>query len=102
MSIKLNTLIYLEKNLIIWTVLSKFAVMMSTALRNSKWLERDSHMMEILVAIIETSHCTIPMTKPGPKQKVKDIPGWKQYVEPFRSDAMFWHSIWLSSGKPNT
>ena len=42
------------------------------------------------------------MTKPGPKQKVKDIPGCKPYVEPFRSDAMFWHSIWLSSGKPNT
>ena len=24
------------------------------------------------------------------------------HVEPYRSDAMFWHSVWLSSGKPNS
>ena len=28
--------------------------------------------------------------------------GWKEHVEPFRSDAKFWHSVWLSMGRPNT
>ena len=66
--------------------------------------ERDSHVLDLLVAMIESSHCAIPLTKPGQnkEKRVKNIPGWKQHVEPFRSDSMFWHSIWLSSGRPTS
>ena len=28
------------------------------------------------------------------------ISGWNEYVKPFREDAKFWHSIWVSLGKP--
>ena len=64
-------------------------------------LERDGHVLDLLTAMIESSHKTIPLTKPRKSLKGrKNIPGWKAHVEPFRQDAMFWHSVWLSSGKP--
>ena len=28
-------------------------------------------------------------------------PGWNQYVKPFRDDSLFWHSVWVSAGRPN-
>ena len=30
------------------------------------------------------------------------MPGWKEQVAPQREAAIFWHSIWLSAGRPNT
>ena len=30
----------------------------------------------------------------------KNIPGWTATVKPFKEDAMFWKSIWVSLGKP--
>ena len=32
----------------------------------------------------------------------KVVPGWSEAVKPFRDDAMFWHVVWKSSGKPLT
>ena len=34
------------------------------------------------------------------RKKYKVIPGWNDLVKPFKEDAMFWHSIWISAGKP--
>jgi hypothetical protein len=60
-------------------------------------------MLDLLSAMIESSHIAIPLTKSSGKiRKKKNLPGWKEYVEPFRSDAMFWHSVWLSLGRSNT
>ena len=33
------------------------------------------------------------------RKKYKVIPGWNDLVKPFKEDAMFWHSIWISAGK---
>ena len=30
-----------------------------------------------------------------------NIPGWTENVQPFRELAIFWHSTWVSAGKPN-
>ena len=30
----------------------------------------------------------------------KAIPGWKKLVEPYKDDAVFWHSIWQSADRP--
>ena len=30
----------------------------------------------------------------------KSIPGWDDEVKPFREEAMSWHSLWISAGKP--
>ena len=31
-----------------------------------------------------------------------NIPGWHEHVAPFRKDSLFWHSIWLSAGRPQS
>ena len=28
------------------------------------------------------------------------IPGWNEKVRPFQNEARFWHSLWVSAGKP--
>ena len=34
------------------------------------------------------------------KEHTKNIPGWQEFVEPFQDKAYFWHSVWISAGKP--
>ena len=70
---------------------------------------RDSFLLDILIAMIETSHETIPMG--GVKKKKWDckrncevgaaIPGWKEDLEPLRQESLFWHALWQQGGKPN-
>ena len=36
--------------------------------------------------------------KVGVKSKV--VPGWNNDVKPFQEEALFWHAIWISAGKP--
>ena len=31
----------------------------------------------------------------------KAIPGWKKLVEPYKDDAVFWHSVWQSADRPS-
>ena len=72
--------------------------------------ERDSYIMDILSEIIETSYATVPLSGRGgskwnPEKNCrmgKVVPRWKEEVEPFRQDAMFWHSVWISADKPKT
>ena len=33
--------------------------------------------------------------------EIGSVPGWKEEVHPFREDARFWHSVWVSVGRPN-
>src|SRR5664279_1767228 len=32
----------------------------------------------------------------------KSIPGWSELVQPSKDIALFWHNIWMSSGRPHT
>ena len=32
--------------------------------------------------------------------KSTPIPGWSDYVQPFKDDSIFWKAIWVSSGRP--
>ena len=27
-------------------------------------------------------------------------PGWTEYIHPFKEDSIFWHSVWVSAGRP--
>ena len=70
---------------------------------------RDSYLLDVLIAMIETSHEFIPMG--GGKRKKWDpdkncevesaLPGWRSDLEPLRQDSLFWHAMWQQSGKPN-
>ena len=64
---------------------------------------RDKFVLDIISASIEASHQAIPLSKGGCHEKVSSAkPGWKEKVGPERSDAMFWHGVWKSAGRPNT
>ena len=65
---------------------------------------RDGFVLDMLGAVIEASHATIPMVGGGQDRVKPDsgcVPGWKEQVAPQRKDSLFWHSIWLSAGRPN-
>ena len=70
---------------------------------------RDSYMLDVLIAMMETSHETIPMGGGSRRQWDPDkncmvdsaIPGWRKEVEPLRQDSLFWHAIWQNCGMPN-
>ena len=65
--------------------------------------DRDSHVIDVLTSMVEASHRAIPLTKArSRKAAASNIPGWNLHVEPFRQDALFWHSIWLGADKPNS
>ena len=36
----------------------------------------------------------------GDSTKKIAVPGWSDYVKPFREDSLFWHSVWISAGRP--
>ena len=28
------------------------------------------------------------------------LPGWNEHVAPYKKDSLFWHSVWVSAGRP--
>ena len=65
--------------------------------------DRDGHVLDVLTSLVESSFCAVPLSKTSrPRDSSSRIPGWKDHVEPFRQDSLFWHSVWLSADKPNT
>ena len=65
---------------------------------------RDGVVLDLLGAMIESSHATIPMVGGQQGAARPDsgcVPGWREAVAPFRKDSLFWHSVWLSAGRPN-
>ena len=69
--------------------------------------DRDKLVLDILCTMIETSYECVPLSsnpKPAnPKSSCpvqEKIPGWKNNIEPLRQDSLFWHSVWVSSGRP--
>ena len=65
--------------------------------------DRDSHVLEVLTSMIESSHRAIPLTKKARSGNSSSrIPGWNEHVEPFRQDSLFWFSVRMSAGKPNS
>ena len=72
--------------------------------------DRDNYVLDILCSIVESTHTTLPLA--GGRRAVPlgakaghgtggNIPGWTEEVEPFRDQSIFWHSIWVSAGRPN-
>ena len=68
-----------------------------TDLRHSH--ERDSHVIDILVKIIETSYQCLPLTRTGKPNKTQSLPGFNENVRPFKEESLFWHAVWYSDGR---
>ena len=56
--------------------------------------------------MIEVSYECIPLTKKVindvKPQKPRKLPGWNENVLPKKQESLFWHSVWLSKGKPTS
>ena len=68
--------------------------------------DRDSFTLDILMALVETTHTSLPMSggrRVGHQGKsgCRALPGWLEEVEPFRAESRYWHRVWLNEGRPN-
>ena len=71
--------------------------------------ERDSHVLDILISVIESSHKCIPLSGGGKLSNdptkscpvTEAVPGWKDEVESKKQDSLFWHAVWRSEGSPH-
>ena len=67
---------------------------------------RDSAVLDILLALVETAYTSLPLTggvpgRPGGQEEQRDIiPGWSEEVEPFRLFSNTCYRAWLAAGKP--
>ena len=63
-------------------------------------------MIDVLSCVCDSVREEIPQSGAGKSRAEKDdpynkiIPGWKEQVAPFKDTANFWHSLWLSAGRP--
>ena len=67
--------------------------------------EIDNYVTALLNAVSESGKETIPANAKTNKNNnnsgnAKKTAGWKEFVEPFQDNAHFWHSVWLSAGRP--
>ena len=62
----------------------------------------DLYVHEVLEAVSDSGRDTIPMShgKQSGRVTKKKTAGWKEFVEPYQDNAHFWHSVWMSAGKP--
>ena len=51
----------------------------------------------ICSCMAESAEC-VPTVRP----RASEVSGWNDQVKPERDRSLFWHWIWLESGKPNT
>ena len=55
---------------------------------------------DILEAIEDSANETLPKTKPPCTNRKLLKPGWKEHVQPFKEEALYWKSLWRRAGKP--
>lgn len=54
----------------------------------------------IMESCILAGEQVFPIVKCSSDKGPKIIPGWKEYVEPYREKSIFWHNIWIDCGRP--
>ena len=54
---------------------------------------------ELFNILIVSAHDNIPVQNVNGK---KGIPGWNDFVKPYKEKSIFWNDIWKSAGMPNT
>ena len=63
----------------------------------------DLYAYSIMEIISNAVNNNIPLSKvEGDKSNLSapPVPGWSEFVKPYRDDALFWKGVWLSAGKP--
>ena len=64
-------------------------------------VDSDNYIENVLNAVSSSAGISLPWSSSssGGASSTK-IPGWNEQVKPFKNDAKFWFSVWLSAGKP--
>ena len=62
--------------------------------------EIEDYTLDVLEAIESAGLECLPKTGSAKNTKHNVVPGWTEYVQPYSIDSKFWHSLWLSQGKP--
>ena len=57
----------------------------------------DDMCISVLDCISKAVSDNIPV---GTNNNCKNIPGWNDYVQPFKEDSIFWKAVWESAGRP--
>ena len=60
----------------------------------------DSYAACVMDSISSAVEHNIPYSTNSQSSHKPPIPGWNDFVKPYREDSMFWHSIWVSAGRP--
>jgi len=50
-------------------------------------------------ACVRSATCTIPSTIQRGSRG--NVPGWMEFVAPFREKSIFWHNLWVQQGRPH-
>ena len=57
-------------------------------------------MPNILETIDMCAKTSLPIPEGNGRIKKNPIACWQQEVQPFKDDAIFWHSVWILAGRP--
>ena len=55
----------------------------------------------IVSSLVTAAQESITFTQPYSKPKRTHL-GWNEFVKPFQSEALDWHSVWINSGRPQS
>ena len=55
----------------------------------------------IVSSLVTAAQESITFTQPCSKPN-RTHPGWNEFVKPFQSEALDWHSVWINSGRPQS
>ena len=62
-------------------------------------IDIDVYATSVMEAISTAVEFNIPHSNPNSPRRTP-VPGWGEFVKPFRDDSLFWHSVWISAGRP--
>jgi len=63
----------------------------------SHMVEINKYVEEISASCLSAASQTIPLTT---NRQSGRVPGWSEYVEPFKKKSHFWHLLWVQCGRP--
>ena len=63
-------------------------------------MDMDSYAACVMDSISSAVEQNIPYYTNSQSNHKPQIPGWNDFVKPYREDSIFWHSIWVSAGRP--
>ena len=60
-------------------------------------IDKLNELIEIMTICAEL---TIPIQKINSNNNKRGIPGWNDFVKPYKDQSIFWNELWVSDGKP--